>query len=160
MGTGFKSSPLRPSLPPSFPCLALQLGEFRKAYPHIPIIALTATATDEVLEDVYNVLHLHTHGFNKCLLFKQPPLRPNLFFEIRGKEKDKENAKQDVLELLQDPASGCGRGTGIVYCMTQKDTEALADFLFDAGESADHYHAGRWGGEVREGGREGLYLYK
>jgi len=107
-------------------------------------MALTATATDEVLQDVYRVLDLHHQGRKKCLLFKQPPLRPNLFFEIRGKEKDKENAKQDVLELLQDPASGCGRGTGIVYCMTQKDTEALADFLCDAGQSADHYHAGWW----------------
>jgi len=122
-------------------------------------MALTATATDEVLEDVHSVLDLHTHGFNKCLMFKQPPLRPNLFFEIRGKEKDKENAKQDVLELLQDPESGCGRGTGIVYCMTQKDTEALADFLFDGGESADHYHAGRWGGGEREGGRGCCFVF-
>lgn len=41
---------------------------------------------------------------------------------MRPKLKDKEGAKQDILDLLQDPASGC-QGTGIVYCMSQKDCE-------------------------------------
>lgn len=109
-------------------------------------MALTATATEEVLLDVYKALGLRNTGPRACLRLVQPPLRPNLFFEIRPKERDKENARQDVLELLRDQTSGCRRGTGIVYCMTQKDTEALADFLMDNGESADHYHAGKFGG--------------
>ena len=46
----------------------------------------------------------------------------------------------EILKLLQDPQSGCSQCTGIVYCMSQKDTETLSDFLNDNAMSADYYH--------------------
>lgn len=59
---------------------------------------------------------------NRESLTKDATHSPNLFFEVRPKLRDKEGAKQDILELLRDPRSGC-QGQGIVYCMSQKDTE-------------------------------------
>lgn len=100
-------------------------------------MALTATAPKNVRKDIISKLVIP-----QCRVFKQNFNRANLYFEVRPKLKDRELGMADIVELLQDEASGCFNVTGIVYCMTQKDTEKLSDFLRDAGIEADFYHAG------------------
>ena len=77
-------------------------------------MALTATATEAVKKDVINVLNIPG-----CRQFLGGFNRPNLFLEVRQKVKDQVAAKDDILELLQNPESGCYQCTGIIYCMTQ-----------------------------------------
>jgi superfamily II DNA helicase RecQ len=52
---------------------------------------------------------------------------------VRDKPAKKDKAMGEVLALLTDPASGCANVTGIVYCLSQKQAEELADFLNDNG---------------------------
>lgn len=109
-------------------------------------MALTATAPEVVQKDIFKTLGLSATGrtaYDRCAIFKQPYNRPNLFFEVREKVRDRETAKADILELLQDPQSGCHNVCGIIYCMTHKDTESLADYLNDHGIVSDYYHAGK-----------------
>lgn len=95
-----------------------QLNVLRDYYPDVPIMALTATATEAVKKDVIKVLNIHS-----CRQFFGGFNRPNLFFEVRTKLKDKIAAKDDILELLLNPKSGCFQCTGIIYCMTQVSLE-------------------------------------
>jgi len=104
-----------------------------------PAIALTATATNAVMEEIENRLALRApvivrSGFD----------RPNLRFSVRPLR-----AQAARLAALQDEIasaglqSGRGTGRGLVYCSTRKTTEAVAKALRSAGITAGHYHAGR-----------------
>ena len=105
----------------------LQIGALRDIV-DAPVIALTATATPEVAEDIMVKLRFE----DKCLI-KSGFERPNLSYIVRGCE-DKLGQLLNICNTVD--------GTGIVYVRSRKKTEELAAFLKAEGVSASFYHAG------------------
>ena len=94
-----------------------------------PIIALTATATPKVQSDIIKNL-----GMNDAVVFKSSFNRPNLYYEIR----DKSDPKRDIIKFIrQNPGK-----SGIIYCLSRKKVEELAELLNINGIKAAPYHAG------------------
>ncbi|KAL8370911.1 hypothetical protein RB595_000988 [Gaeumannomyces hyphopodioides] len=107
------------------------LGEVRRRFPKVPVMALTATATPHVIVDIKVNLSIP-----ECEIFSQSFNRPNLFYDIRTKGK---NIVQTIADLIQSDHEG---ETGIVYTLSRKSAETIAKKLRDqSGISAHHYHA-------------------
>lgn len=108
----------------------LKIVSFIKCLENRPIVgAFTATATNDVKEDIKKILRLEnpfeiTTGFD----------RPNLFFGvIKSSSKD-----EKLIDLIRER----GDRSGIVYCATRKNVESVCELLCDNGFSATRYHAG------------------
>jgi ATP-dependent DNA helicase RecQ len=106
-----------------------RLAELRNVFPEVPVMALTATATGRVRGDIVERLGLrepreYVASFN----------RPNLFYRVQPKAGAFE---QLAAFLAERPADG-----GIVYCLSRKSTESLAEKLNKSGVAARAYHAG------------------
>lgn len=110
------------------------LGEVRQQFRGVPVIALTATATENVKVDV-----IHNLGIQNCEVFTQSFNRPNLSYEVRIKSKAKE-----VLDSMANTINTSYRGqSGIIYCLSKKNCEDVAKKLqADYNIIAHHYHAG------------------
>ncbi len=109
--------------------------EYRRIRPIIadicpaPIIALTATATPKVQLDIQKNL-----GMMDAKVFKSSFNRPNLYYEVRSKA----GASKELIKFIkQNPGK-----SGIIYCLSRKKVEAIADLLKVNGISALPYHAG------------------
>jgi ATP-dependent DNA helicase RecQ len=96
---------------------------------HIPIIALTATATPKVQQDIIKNLQM-----TEATLFKSSFNRPNLFYEIRPK-------RDVVKEMIRYIKQNTGK-SGIIYCLSRKKVEEIAEALNLNGIKALPYHAG------------------
>ncbi len=96
----------------------------------IPIIALTATATPKVQEDVMKNL-----GILNAKIFKSSFNRPNLYYEVRAKTK---NIDYDIIRFVKQNISK----SGIIYCLSRKRVEELTQILQVNGINALPYHAG------------------
>ena len=94
-----------------------------------PIIALTATATPKVQSDIIKNL-----GMTDAVVFKSSFNRPNLYYEIR----DKSDPKRDIIKFIRQNAGK----SGIIYCLSRKKVEELAELLNINGIKAAPYHAG------------------
>ena len=94
-----------------------------------PIIALTATATPKVQSDIIRNL-----GMMDATVFKSSFNRPNLYYEIR----DKSDPKREIIKYIKQHP---GR-SGIIYCLSRKKVEELAELLNINGIKAAPYHAG------------------
>lgn len=105
------------------------LGALRRSMPHTPFIALTATATEQVRQDIVAQI-----GLNAPQAFIASFNRANLNYEVRPKR----NAFDAVCELLRKHRDE----SAIIYCFSRKDTEDLAAQLRNAGFDALPYHAG------------------
>ncbi len=106
-----------------------QLQILRQRYPQVPIMALTATATPRVRQDISQQLTLqnpqvHVASFN----------RPNLYYEVRRKNR---NSYNELLEIIRKED-----GSGIVYCLSRRQVDELAEQLRNDGIAALPYHAG------------------
>lgn len=106
----------------------LQVGEIRLYHPSAPLIALTATATPEVQEDIRQHLAMHN-----CRTIVGSFRRPNIAYAVQ-REGDKVAAMMRTVHRM----GGCG----IVYVRSRRMTQAVAQQLTDAGISATYYHAG------------------
>jgi ATP-dependent DNA helicase RecQ len=110
--------------------------EYRRIRPIIneigpaPIIALTATATTKVRDDIKKSL-----GIQKAKDFKSSFNRPNLYYEVRPKTK---NIDKDIIKFIK---SNPGK-SGIIYCLSRKKVEELAEILQANDIAAKPYHAG------------------
>jgi ATP-dependent DNA helicase RecQ len=100
-----------------------QLGE-------VPIIGLTATATPKVQEDILKNLEMAN-----ATTFKASFNRANLFYEVRTKTK---NIESDIIRFIKQHKGK----SGIIYCLSRKKVEAIAEVLQVNGISAVPYHAG------------------
>jgi ATP-dependent DNA helicase RecQ len=105
------------------------LAVLRDRFPRVPLVALTATATGRVRDDIVSLLRMrepriHVASFN----------RPNLSYRIVP--------RVSPLKQILDIATLYRGQSGIVYCMTRKRTEQLASALKNAGVPATAYHAG------------------
>ena len=101
-----------------------------KAIDDVPIIGLTATATEKVQEDI-----LKTLGISDANRFKASFNRPNLFYEVRPKTKEVE---KDIIRFVKQRAGK----SGIIYCLSRKKVEEIAQILQVNGIKAVPYHAG------------------
>jgi len=111
-----------------------QLGEVRKRFPNVPVMALTATATQNVKLDV-----IHNLAMDACEEFKQSFNRPNLSYKVILKEKGL-NVLDDIAKIIKNSYAN---KTGIVYCLSRKKCEKIASQLKKVyGIKAHHYHAG------------------
>lgn len=110
------------------------LGEIRKKFQSVPVMALTATATENVKIDV-----MHNLGMEHAEVFTQSFNRPNLTYEVRPKGKG-----QAVLDGIAEIIDTSYKDqAGIVYCLSRKNCEAVAEQLRNSyGINAQHYHAG------------------
>lgn len=110
--------------------------EYRKIRPVIneigdaPVIALTATATDKVRTDIKKSL-----GITDAVEFKSSFNRPNLYYEVRPKTNDID--KEIIKFIKQNPGK-----SGIIYCLSRKRVEELAEVLRTNEIKAEAYHAG------------------
>ncbi len=107
-----------------------QLGQLRTKYPEIGMMALTATATEQVREDILIQLRLrspqvHITSFN----------RPNLFYEVIPKPKD---AYRQLLKKIKETSNG----STIIYCNAKKKVDEISAKLIQDGINALPYHAG------------------
>jgi len=108
-----------------------QLSRIRQLHPDVPVIGLTATATERVREDISQQLQLkqpyiHVASFN----------RSNLYYEVvpkQGNEQTYVNLIQQIKRL---------QGSGIVYCLSRKRVDEIASRLREDGIAAIPYHAG------------------
>lgn len=101
-----------------------------KQIDNVPIIGLTATATEKVQEDI-----LKTLGMSDANVFKASFNRPNLFYEVRPKTKDIE---KDIIKFIKQHLNK----SGIIYCLSRKKVEEIAQVLQVNGVNAVPYHAG------------------
>jgi ATP-dependent DNA helicase RecQ len=106
-----------------------QLADLRERFPQVPMMALTATATERVRQDIIALLKLrrpscYVASFN----------RPNLTYRVLAKNKP----YQQVLGFLRERP----RESGIIYCQARKTTESVAERLNEDGVPAKPYHAG------------------
>ncbi len=114
-----------------------QLAQLRDLFPKVPMMALTATATERVRADIVGQLHLrspsrYVASFN----------RPNLAYRVLPKTR----AYEQVLEFVRArPRDG-----GIVYCQARKTAESVAERLIEDGVTARPYHAGLTAAERTE----------
>ncbi|XP_053851101.1 ATP-dependent DNA helicase Q5 isoform X5 [Vidua macroura] len=120
----------------------LRLGSLRSRIPHTPCVALTATATKQVQEDVVAALKLK----QPLSTFKTPCFRSNLFYDVQFKELLTDpyaNLKDFCLKALEvKGATGVYSGCGIVYCRMRDVCDQLAIELSYRGLKAKAYHAG------------------
>lgn len=107
----------------------LRLGKVRRALGNVPTIALTATATPKVQEDIIQTLGI-SHGERFIFGFD----RENLLLEVRNTPKDEDKIKAIV--------ENCEVGTTLIYCATRKNVEKVTYHLRERGIRAGMYHAG------------------
>ncbi len=110
--------------------------EYRKIRPIIneignaPVIALTATATEKVKTDIKKNL-----GIPDAVEYKSSFNRPNLYYEVRPKT---ENINKDIIKFIKQHSGK----SGIIYCLSRKKVEELAEVLRTNDIKAEAYHAG------------------
>ncbi|MBN2166943.1 MAG: RecQ family ATP-dependent DNA helicase [Marinilabiliaceae bacterium] len=106
----------------------LKVAEIRDLMPQVPLLALTATATPEVVDDIQNKLR-----FSNGRVFKMSYRRSNLAYVVRYSEQKED----ELLKILR-----AVNGSAVVYVRNRKKTKELAHLLVSAQISADYYHAG------------------
>ena len=106
----------------------LKIAELRDLLPGKPVLALTATATPAVVEDIQDKLK-----FSEKNVFKMSFLRSNLAYIVRNTE----NRRLEMLHIL-NKVEGCG----IVYTRNRQETKEIAEYLCNNGIIATYYHAG------------------
>jgi ATP-dependent DNA helicase RecQ len=105
------------------------LKTLREKFTRVPVIALTATATEKVREDIISQL-----GLSKAHVFLSSFNRPNLTYTVKPKENS--------LNLIKNALAECVGESAIIYCFSRKDVEVLSLSLNKEGIKALPYHAG------------------
>ncbi len=107
----------------------LNIARLRDRAPDIPILALTATATEQVCDDIERNLRFGKESRRLSMSFA----RPNISYAVRHTE-DKNGEMVRILDAVP--------GSAIVYCRTRKECETVAEKIAETGIAADFYHGG------------------
>lgn len=99
----------------------------------VPIVALTATATDKVRQDILKNLEINTAN-----IYVASFNRPNLYYEVRPKPNDEKEILKQIIKFIKDNPNK----SGIIYCLSRKKVEEVAELLNLNGVKALPYHAG------------------
>ena len=108
-----------------------QLGLLHESFRGVPVMALTATADKITREDIINQLHLNGQTFVSSFD------RPNLSLSVR-----QESTKKEKLKFIYHFIARRPEEAGIIYCLSRKNTEMVAEALQSHGINAEAYHAG------------------
>ncbi|WP_165042923.1 ATP-dependent DNA helicase RecQ [Dysgonomonas sp. ZJ709] len=111
----------------------LKIADIREHLPNVPVLALTATATPEVVNDIQERLH-----FAKKNVYQKSFERNNLAYIVRTTENKPEELVK-IVEKIQ--------GSAIIYVRSRQKTKEISDFLVANGFSSDYYHAGLSGND-------------
>jgi len=114
---------------PEYRKIRSMVNEIRE---NIPIIALTATATEKVRLDILKTLQM-----KEADIYLDSFNRDNLFYEVRAKQ-DREETKKNIVQYVKSTKGA----SGIIYCLNRKTTEELAEMLCVNDIKAAAYHAG------------------
>ncbi|MBQ6047189.1 MAG: DNA helicase RecQ [Bacteroidales bacterium] len=125
-------------------CISEWGHDFRPEYRHlrdaitrinmnVPILTLTASATPKVQQDIIKNLHMEN-----AKVFASSFNRPNLYYEVRPKPSDPMLLHKEIIKFIKDNPGK----SGIIYCLTRKRVEDLAELLCINGIKALPYHAG------------------
>lgn len=106
----------------------LRIAEIRKRLPEVPVLALTASATELVANDI-----MHNLGFAERHIIRSSFARPNLSYAVRHTD----DKQEQLLRIIQNV-----EGSGIIYMRSREGCEQMAEFLRTNGFSASFYHAG------------------
>ena len=109
------------------------LGIMKRQFPKVPILGLTATATNYVVDDIKKILNIQ-----KCILFKSTFNRPNIFYEVRIKPSSQIECIDAISDLISERFPN---ESGIIYCLSQRESEEVAQELRSRGHRTDYYHA-------------------
>ncbi|MAV81062.1 MAG: ATP-dependent DNA helicase RecQ [Flavobacteriales bacterium] len=112
---------------PDYRNLKTLIGNIKK---NLPVIALTATATPKVKDDILKNL-----GITNASDFKASFNRPNLFYEVRQKT---DNINKEIISFIKKK----DKQSGIIYCLSRKGVNELSEFLVVNGINSVPYHAG------------------
>ena len=111
-----------------------KLANLKKRFKTVPLMALTATATPRVRIDTTSLL-----GIDNCKIYTKSYFRSNLNITIKQKSKEK-----DMLdEIIEKISTKYENASGIIYCLSRKKCEAVAERLQQQGINCDAYHAGQ-----------------
>ncbi len=107
-----------------------ELHQIRNYLPNVPILAVTATATERVINDIKTVMKMATD----CAIIKTSFDRPNLTLHVNSMTNYPDNYMASLIKSMN--------GSSIVYCLTKNDTEKIAIMLANNGIMCAPYHAG------------------
>jgi RecQ family ATP-dependent DNA helicase len=110
----------------------LQLKMLKQQFERVPLLALTATASPRVVDDVKTILKM------RGVVFRTKTDRPNLVYSV-VKKAEGVKALDQIAGIISDHFDGC---SGIVYCMSQNETEKVSRGLVERGLRSLPYHAG------------------
>ncbi|MEA3404447.1 MAG: DNA helicase RecQ [Pseudomonadota bacterium] len=110
-----------------------QMGQLRELFPNIPFIALTATADHATRHDILQRLHLHNPQIHVSSFD-----RPNIRYTVL----DKRQPMKQLVNFLEERNQKTQQESGIVYALSRKRVEEVAQNLIDEGYNAKAYHAG------------------
>ena len=105
-----------------------EISKIRETFPQAPILALTATATEEVISDIQSQLSFRANN-----VIRMSFERNNLSYIVRNTE----NKARELLRILERI-----EGSSIIYTQNRKKTQEIAEFLTNNGYTAEYYHAG------------------
>lgn len=111
-----------------------KLGILKQQFPKSPLVALTATATHQVCEDLKAILSIEG-----CEFFRSSINRPNLHYEVRHKPAGAEAAVEEMVKWVNHHFPHWE--SGIVYCLSRKDCEVVSAELTSRGLPSRFYHA-------------------
>jgi len=108
-----------------------KLGKLKEYFPNVPMIALTATASNKVKDNVIGIL-----GLNNYKTYRTPANRPNLKYQVR--KKDPKTCLEEIVDYIKSEREN---QSGIIYTLSKKDADDLADGLQTQGILAAAYHS-------------------
>lgn len=109
------------------------LGIMKRQFPKTPILGLTATASNHVVDDVKKILNMQN-----CLLFKSSFNRPNIYYDVRSKPSSHDDCMNEISKLINEKFSN---KSGIIYCFSQRESEQVSQDLNSRGHKTGYYHA-------------------
>jgi bloom syndrome protein len=96
----------------------------RESYPSVPIMALTATANEKVVQDAIRALRMK----QDCYRYQSSFNRPNLHYEVRKKDS---KADDSICDHIVEQYKSNSHASGVIYCLSRKDCEKLSKNLQD-----------------------------